>query len=1550
MTQIRVELQLADGSFTSGMLRAGQSLAQFERQLIAANPRLAAIQATGTNVIRSMNQMDGSTKSFLSTLRDLSIVTGVVSMGLGAASKVAHSWIGDIVRINSEMERLRFQMQAMSTASDPIKDAAENVKYLREQAGSMPFSMKEITSTFVKLKASGIDPMNGSLRALADGIAAFGGTDEQLHRVTLGISQVAGKGVLQMEELRQQIGESMPNAMQLMARSMGVSVGQLAKEVATGTVAGKEALEKFKDELDRAYGGTAIRTMQTFAGQWSQLQTNFQNLATNEGGKGFFDQVKNQLVDLNRFLRSDFANVLATDVGNALSTFIDYLRSGVSFIWEFREAIVNVGAVLAAGFGINSAIAGLTALRGAVTATTLALPGMAAGFRQGFADVALGMTGFRQLSNVSTGVRIALGGVATAALAAGSAVMTFAPWVVAIGLAAYTAGEYFGWFSNKVTDAYEEIKKFGAETQRQAENITGAYIADIEDQLRKERKRISEEQFDSVIKPEDIDETYGRVGELESKLKAAREESAKIVGDAGKREQRNMLESLELALADRVALAKASYTRENIELEKKYDADLIAVKNGTKAMSKVESDYRDSLLKNQKTLSDATIAVTKAEITAQEDLYKAGDANQKRLATAALDFLQEKLAAQMAAANKISKEQFGVPTTTAPVDEEKLVNKGKQTLDSLRQDIAGLNAELHGASGAVAEMQARIAQNDFGSIEEGGDAVRKLHQDLLDAAAAKEGLDKLMKGQQKAQNDIDKIRMDQLEEEMKIREEMAGGDLNDAEKMKVRLENGYYEGLGPIDKVKEAVIGVVGALDAQGLSANDVSRVMQQTAFGDQTVSKVNGVTDALRKMAEQILNIGTGLNGLNFSNLGRGINSSLSGPNPFANMTSSSDAFLNFIAQGESKGDYNATLDNGRWTGGPQNLTSMTLNQIRELQRGMLTPENQAKYEGGGSSALGRYQIVGKTLEGLMSSMGLTGNELFTPEMQDAMARKLIEGRQGQGLDGLRKEWTSLNNRSDADIMAAMNSQKGPTVEKAVIPGDSAVVNAQPQYDVAASQERINALVKDRVGLTEKLGTELDDLSKKQDDLDNQKGALALKKTMQDLDAETVAAGKAAEEGGEKYKQLVEAIKNGKIYKGNLDPDSAVYAKALEAAKALDAKNKEIAEAKKNQTAIDRELGNFEERRVEIARRIAEEKKKAADPTYKPDSSEMQKLITDLDTYIAKVKEAAGADYENNEKYKAAVAYKQQMLSQQGQLEGATIRAKWAQENRTAQESLMTQSQARQAAMQRQLADVDQMAAKMRAAGDSEVEITQAVEARKAAIRAQYAQQSSPLQKQMAEWGDAQEQLSQGATRWMDSLAGGLTDLITGTGDLRSAIQGILKDMVNMGVKYMMSQMFQGAKGTTGAATGKGAGLGKSQAASAGKGKMAAGMFHTGGIIGGRAPGRKVASSLAFMNAPKFHSGGIVGGKKLHHSEVPIIAQKGEGVFTAEQMSKMGGFQANQAISVSAPITVQGSAGTPEQNADLAQRMKRELEGSMRGVVADELRRQMRPGNMLSR
>jgi hypothetical protein len=53
--------------------------------------------------------------------------------------------------------------------------------------------------------------------------------------------------------------------------------------------------------------------------------------------------------------------------------------------------------------------------------------------------------------------------------------------------------------------------------------------------------------------------------------------------------------------------------------------------------------------------------------------------------------------------------------------------------------------------------------------------------------------------------------------------------------------------------------------------------------------------------------------------------------------------------------------------------------------------------------------------------------------------------------------------------------------------------------------------------------------------------------------------------------------------------------------------------------------------------------------------------------------------------------------------------------------------------------------------------------------------------------------------------------------------------------------------------------------------------------------------------------------------------------------------------ISINAPVTVNASGGTPEHNADLAKKISREMEATMRTVVIDEMRKQIRPGNMMN-
>lgn len=67
--------------------------------------------------------------------------------------------------------------------------------------------------------------------------------------------------------------------------------------------------------------------------------------------------------------------------------------------------------------------------------------------------------------------------------------------------------------------------------------------------------------------------------------------------------------------------------------------------------------------------------------------------------------------------------------------------------------------------------------------------------------------------------------------------------------------------------------------------------------------------------------------------------------------------------------------------------VTAMTLNQVLAMQRAMVKA-------GSASTASGGYQFIRKTLERTIDEMGLSGDQVWTPELQDRMAVHLMEGR----------------------------------------------------------------------------------------------------------------------------------------------------------------------------------------------------------------------------------------------------------------------------------------------------------------------------------------------------------------------------------------------------------------------------------------------------------------------------------------------------------------------------------------------------------------------------
>lgn len=127
---------------------------------------------------------------------------------------------------------------------------------------------------------------------------------------------------------------------------------------------------------------------------------------------------------------------------------------------------------------------------------------------------------------------------------------------------------------------------------------------------------------------------------------------------------------------------------------------------------------------------------------------------------------------------------------------------------------------------------------------------------------------------------------------------------------------------------------------------------------------------------------------------------------------TNSSNALLDVIGMAEAPEGYDTVT--GFATSQPDKpITAMTLGELAAYQQ-------KIKAEGSSSTAVGRYQIMSYTLPDIIKGLGLTGSEVFTPELQDRMAMWLLERRGLQDFlsgkidlntfaDNLAQEWAGL-------------------------------------------------------------------------------------------------------------------------------------------------------------------------------------------------------------------------------------------------------------------------------------------------------------------------------------------------------------------------------------------------------------------------------------------------------------------------------------------------------------------------------------------------------------
>lgn len=1505
---VRVELECDSGEFTTRMIYAGQTVRQFQ-------------QSVGQGIV-SVKLLNESNQSLLGTLRDLTVTLGMARAAIENVSLVTKGWAAEIVKVNAEMEKLGFLLRGMSNAADPIKDATDQVKYLREEAKSAPFSLSGLTDTFVKMKATGIDPMKGGFKALIDGVAAFGGTDDVMKRATIAITQMAGKGVIQMEELRQQLGEAMPRAVEIMARSMGVSTGQLIQTISKGTLDAKSSLQAFFIETERTFGGAALEQMQTFNGRVAQMNTLFQNLALKAGEAGFFDAVKKQLGDLNTFLSSKQAERYGTALGQALTVVVEKLRSAIDFLMSFGAELTRIGYIVASGLGfyafsstINGFVSGFGNIITSVRSFTLAW--QAAQRSLMFTDFAQKIG---QIQGFAGGISMAEATTrrfATIIPLLAMGLSTVTGLLLPLGALLISAGLAFGWFSNSSQDAYNHLVKFGAETQKQVDDAI-PFVKAIEKKIEVLRK------YGQIqVNPVTGQATFTDADPAEiARLEAQRKEAQKVIDasqeQANKRFAERELQAQNDAVSAEIRTAQKGYDEKAKASANAYNDALKEANKNRTDTQKLEADYQAEHKKNLLASLQAEYDVRENAIQAVHSL--ASEGNAKALAIQDT-FTQEQvkkqvqLSEQMATIRKLDLKPQELEKS---VNIDKLVERAKSKLDDVQSGIAGFKAELAGASGEYAKLaymieSAQAKNKYFGPLS--NEQIKEVTNSLREQQQVYDALEKQVTGQRKFDADLKSLHEKTVSDYV----EAISRGKSDIDKIAIKKMIGVY-GDNPTGAMQTGLGGITQA-------ANNAAQGMQK-AFGETMLGNVNNLIKAVTALKG-------GLDGLSTAG---GATDWLRGTgHAFATFTPGSNYAQNLMRR-ESSMDPNAKSGSSTAYGLGQFIESTWMQFLNQMHPDMVqtmsregalarrsdpalmqeavewyATQNAKSLSKGGVEVNDANLYLAHFLgpDGAVNALSRASNTLLSaiPGLEKARAANPGVFRDLMTVGDL-KAWAQSFMGTGMTARMTANSSNLMGYLQTSLGQDS------PAYKQIQADEGLK-------NLTTKINqqNELNDAAKEYANW------IASAADNQQKDANWV-------------QKTVERIRNGDF--GDKNPEAEQYRQILELAKQRDEVEKRITENKKIRSKLTG-LAESGPRDAEVDAQRIEELKRQFDSQNKfrfsnryfaalREQEKTNSLVDKgLDRNVIQPDEA--------EQLRAAAAAK---VKNERDIEVAQTIVAEQQKNDAIQKSLMTADDARTFTFNKEVQRLQQLAALTSDNAELRGRIEETIQKKIDLFRKQ-TMMSSPLGKLMKDWSDLGENLQKGAASWLDQTADKLADFVTtGKANFADLASSISKSLASIAIKAAFGNMLSSWFGLP---VGGSKGGAKTSGGSAPMSILPP-IHHMGGVAGANMPYRSV-SAAAFANAPRFHTGSM--GGTIGGDEIPIIAKRGEQIDWPENLARQYG--GGSVIAPTIAVSVQGSPGMSEADHQrMGETVGKAAMVHVKRMIGEELFNQRRQGGIYAR
>ena len=281
-----IQKEIADTRVAMATLGAdaARTGTQLSGAFAAGEAKIKALEREIRELTGTLTMADRAADLFKNSLGQIA-AGNLIADGVGYLVNKVKELGAAFVKTIADTEALR---RGLNAVYKDVGTTAQQMLFLRRTGLDAGVAVCDLGPSFLKFSAAtksaniGIQTTNDLFAAVTRAAGTLGLSGEQVSGMLEALGQMASKGTVSLEELRQQLGDRLPGALSLVAQGFGISEAELIKLVESGQLAARDLFPALTQSLQKMGGEVTGLTP-----AWQNLKTSLTQTAQAAGDAGW---------------------------------------------------------------------------------------------------------------------------------------------------------------------------------------------------------------------------------------------------------------------------------------------------------------------------------------------------------------------------------------------------------------------------------------------------------------------------------------------------------------------------------------------------------------------------------------------------------------------------------------------------------------------------------------------------------------------------------------------------------------------------------------------------------------------------------------------------------------------------------------------------------------------------------------------------------------------------------------------------------------------------------------------------------------------------------------------------------------------------------------------------------------------------------------------------------------------------------------------------------------------------------------------------------------